>query len=50
VEQIIIKENNGYTPIFDLYRNGNEDIMKYLVKLGVDINKESNKPPLRDVC
>jgi len=33
-------DNYGMTPLFNACSSGNEDIVKYLVKLGADINKE----------
>jgi len=36
------------TPLFETYSNGNEHLIKYLIKLRADINKEADndKTPL----
>jgi ankyrin repeat protein len=43
---------NDYSPLFMACKGGNENLVKYLVELGADVNKENkfNETPLYCAC
>jgi len=43
---------NDYSPLFMACKGGNENLVKYLVELGADVNKENkfNETPLYGAC